>query len=183
MPRLFIGIPLPASYHDESALLVRDLRNRLRSRVRWVPIGNAHITLYFLGEVPDADIPHIKTALQAISPPSFHMRAGSCGVFPDPKRPRIVYARITKGAKPCADLANTIATAMVQLGHKAPVKEYTAHITLGRIKELARDDWQKLISDNTISWPGFKVNSFMLWQSDLTSEGPIYTPIADFPLS
>jgi len=183
LPRLFIGIPLPDSYHDESASLVRNLRERLRSRVRWVPIGNAHITLYFIGEAPDADIPHIKKSLQAISPPAFHMRAGSCDVIPDPKCPRIIYAGITKGAKPCADLANTIAKAMVQLGRKAPVKEYTAHITLGRIKELARDNWQKLTSDTTISWPGFKVDSFTLWQSDLTSEGPIYTPIANFPLS
>lgn len=102
--------------------------------------------------------------------------------FPDPKRPRVIHVGIAKGAKYCADLATAVTTALAPLGIEPDPKPFNAHITLGRVKQLARDDWPKLLKDTTINWPGFKVDRFTLWQSDLTQEGPVYSPIAEFPL-
>lgn len=182
MARLFIGIPLPEEYHDRGAALIRDLKDRVRSRVSWTPFGNAHVTLLFLGDTPEDDIPRIRECLQTVSLSTFQARAGICGAFPDDKRPRVIHVGITKGAKYCADLAQAVTVAMAPLGIEPSPRPFHAHITLGRVKQLARDDWPKILKDAAVQWPGFKVDRFTLWRSDLTQEGPVYTPIAEFAL-
>lgn len=183
MARLFIGIPLPGDYHDRCAALIRDLRELVRSRVRWTPYGNAHITLLFLDEVDDGDISRVKECLATVSGPAFQVRAAKCGAFPNAKRPRVIFAGITKGAKPCADLARAVTEAMAPFGVQPDDRPFAPHITLGRVKELARDDWPKVLRDTTFNWPGVQVDNFTLWRSDITDEGAIYTPVAEFPLS
>lgn len=181
MPRLFIGIPLPESYHEKSRTLAHELRSRLRSRVSWTPRGNAHITLLFLGDVADEAIPAIKDALASMAIPPFQIRAGKCGVFPDTGRPRVLYAGVTKGAKPCATLAAAVARTMEPLGYSND-KPFHPHITVGRVKKAARDNWDKILMDVSTNWPGYKVDRFILWESTLTSEGAIYTPLEEFML-
>ncbi len=47
MPRYFIGIPVPDSYHAKVEALAATLDARLSSKVRWIKPDNAHITLSY----------------------------------------------------------------------------------------------------------------------------------------
>ena len=51
--RCFVGLPLPAAYQDGLRVLTTGLSARIRSAVAWTRPGNWHLTLRFLGEVPE----------------------------------------------------------------------------------------------------------------------------------
>lgn len=182
MPRLFVGIPLPDSYHEKSRTLARELDRRIRSTVRWIAYGNAHITLLFLGDTDSDHLSGIRECLGRIRYPAFPLRAGPCGCFPGAARPRVLYAGIATGAKHCAALAEAVAHALASLKVKGPSKPYTPHITLGRIKRNASDDWSQVLSGLPDDWPEYQVDRFTLWESTLTPEGAVYRPLQEFPL-
>jgi len=183
MERLFIGVPVPDSYHAKVENLAATLGARLRSKVRWIRPGNAHITLKFLGHVDDALFSDLKTALGTISFSSFYMRVGGCAVVPNRKNPRTIWTGATKGARSCAGLAKRVAEAVEPLGFAQEERPFKCHLTLGRVKQSGMDDWQERLDEVNDIWPGFKVDHFTLWQSELTQDGPVYTILEEFPLS
>lgn len=182
MPRLFIGIPVPDSYHEKMASMTDALSSRLKSKVKWTKSDNAHITLRFLGDTDEAEMEAILRALRAIDAPAFYMRAGGGGCFPDDRRPRVLWAGIMKGAKACADLAATINMTLETVGVKTDQRPFKCHLTLGRVKWLENDDMARRIREESGVWPGFKVDRFTLWQSTLTPDGSIYEVVEEFPL-
>ncbi|WP_158947184.1 RNA 2',3'-cyclic phosphodiesterase [Pseudodesulfovibrio cashew] len=180
--RLFIGIPLPESYHDKAEKLARLLDRKLASRIKWTPRGNAHITLAFLGHVDKEALPRVKTLLSTVGYPSFSLRAGGCGYFPNAKKPRVLWTGIMKGARACADLAASVTAAITPIGFAPEEQPFTSHITLGRIKENRNDDWESALLLCRGVWPSFTVDRFTLWQSELSEEGASYTALEEFPL-
>lgn len=182
MARLFIGIPLPEQYQIKTLELIDVLKKRIRSTIRWTRGGNAHVTLLFLGDVDAKDIPRVKELLAGVRMECFQVRAGKCGGFPDLGRPQVLYSGITKGAKLCERLAAAVAEAMQPFGIKPSTKSFKGHITLGRVKNHVYEEWPSIFEGTNKAWPGVDVDRFVLWESRLSSEGPAYTPLAEFPL-
>ncbi len=95
--RVFIAIPLPGKIHDNlsaiGAKLKRDLPDGI---IRWVKVTNIHLTLIFLGDIPEADVDRLKMNLE--SPvgchPPIELTVEGIGVFPNLHRPRIVWAGV-----------------------------------------------------------------------------------------
>lgn len=182
MPRYFIGIPVPDSYHAKVEALAATLDARLSSKVRWIKPDNAHITLKFIGHVEEEQLSGLKAVLGAISFPAFFMRVGGCAVIPNERKPRTIWTGATKGARSCAELAKAVADAMEPIGFAREERPFKCHLTLGRIKWVGQDDWRALLDEVNEIWPGFKVDRFILWQSELRQDGPIYTIIDEYLL-
>ncbi|HLH32445.1 MAG TPA: RNA 2',3'-cyclic phosphodiesterase, partial [Terriglobia bacterium] len=64
--RLFIAVDLPNDVRDQLAEVQRALRP-LTDSARWVAPESIHITLKFLGEVPEKQLEDIDTALAGLS--------------------------------------------------------------------------------------------------------------------
>lgn len=182
MPRLFIGIPVPDSYRERLLSITLKMAARLRSQVRWTQPANAHMTLKFLGSVNDDTVPEIQSALRSIAFPPFLFRAGGCGCFPNSHKPRVIWAGTSKGAKACAQLAEAINDALIPVGFEPDERQFKCHLTLGRVKTLFTDDWEAALREANGLWPGYEVDHFTLWKSELTSQGPIYTVVEEYPL-
>ena len=182
MFRLFVGIPLPNSYQERMMSLTGDLALRLKSRINWTKPGNAHVTLKFLGPVDHTRIDAIADVLSTIDFPPFYIRAGGCSCFPDENNPRVLWAGIMKGATACTELAKNIETTLEPLGFKRDRGPFKSHMTLGRIKRLASDNWLEILRKTSGVWPGFLADRFVLWKSDLTPDGPIYSVVKEFAL-
>ncbi len=182
MLRLFVGIPLPELYHEKMASLVEILGSRLKSKVRWSRPENWHLTLKFLGNVEEGRVDDIRSALSAIRFHAFDMRPGECGCFPDMQNPRVIWKGVSKGSRPCEALAAVVDEALAELGFERNKRSFKCHLTLGRVKQLRRDDWAASLQNGDPLWPGFTVDRVMLWQSELTPEGPRYSVLGEFPL-
>ncbi len=90
--RLFIAVPMPT----EAVELVDQVVGELSTNdwpVRWVAPDTVHLTLHFLGDVSPERAQLLRLALTPVIArhESFTIKTGGLGVFPDPRRPRVIW--------------------------------------------------------------------------------------------
>lgn len=181
--RAFIAVTLPEPLAD----LVSEVQQKLKSQglhISWVRPGNVHLTLKFLGEIAPADIDPIAAVMNECAQRSVPMTftAAGIGVFPDLRRPRVVWLGMTGDTPLLIAFQQDLDTRLAVIGKgrfKPEDRPFKGHLTLGRIK--ARLDSailvQALREIGHIASQAFTVDSIHLIQSRLTPSGSIYTPI------
>jgi 2'-5' RNA ligase len=101
--------------------------------VRWVDADTFHITLKFLGEVPEQRLKEMTSALeQAASVASgFTFALRGAGAFPNFRRPRVFWIG-TVNAEPLLILQEAVEQFFEPLGFPTEKRAYHPHLTLGR---------------------------------------------------
>jgi 2'-5' RNA ligase len=188
--RVFIAISLPGDIHDNLSVASACLKDKLTDGVvRWVKVDNIHLTLKFLGEIPETDIVHLKNGLD--SPigghSAFELTVEKIGVFPNPQRPRIIWAGLRHSLE-LEHLQNTVEQVTHSLGYAADARDFSAHLTLGRINQTASPQQllqvTRVLSNSTVGGMGdFIVKSIDIYRSQLNAGGSIYTKLHSIPLS
>ena len=135
--RCFVAIDLPDAIRAALSAAQERLRAAApRADVRWVDPAAMHLTLKFLGAVPDDRVPAVRDALEATvgghSP--IGLACAGLGVFPGPRRPRVFWAGMTAGLAELGRLARAIETAMEALGFPREARPFAGHVTLGRAR-------------------------------------------------
>jgi RNA 2',3'-cyclic 3'-phosphodiesterase len=181
--RCFIAIEIPEAIKRTIAGSVESLK-KSGADVKWLLPENIHITLQFLGETEEALIPVIKKALDKIlltySP--FYIKIAGVGCFPDTRRPRIIWVG-TEESQPVINLHADIAEGMAELGYREEERNFTPHLTIGRVKSN-RDIGELLRKINEIkaaSFSAFEVQNITLMKSELKPSGAIYYSLAEIP--
>lgn len=184
--RTFIAIPLDDQVHGELAQVQARLKHA-DAGLKWVDPSNIHLTLKFLGEIDPQRLPHIKESLQKIllSHIPFHIHIHRVGAFPTPSHPRIIWAGIREGIKECILLQKDIESSMEVLGFAKEGRDFSPHLTLARVSSSRNRDSliNRLEAEKEFSCGNdLLVKSIILFRSQLTAKGPIYTPIETFYL-
>jgi 2'-5' RNA ligase len=132
--RCFIAIELSAGLREKIGRETGGLRAS-EADVRWVPAENLHLTLKFLGSVPDELVPDIRAGLARVARGHARhcVRLAGTGVFPDPRRPRVVWVGV-EDSEGVSALQRDVEAAMEGLGFEPEGRPYTPHLTLGRVK-------------------------------------------------
>jgi 2'-5' RNA ligase len=136
--RTFIAINLPAKVRERMGLVQFTLKKNVAGEIGWVRCENIHITLKFLDTIPADRIDPIHQALikACATVPSFSIRLAGFGVFPDPQRPRVIWAGVTQGQEQLVRVAGQVEGALTGLGFKPEEHVFSPHLTLGRVKYL-----------------------------------------------
>jgi RNA 2',3'-cyclic 3'-phosphodiesterase len=157
----------------------------LLSDVRWIKRESLHLTLKFLGQVDDARVETVQKAIAAaVAPlPRFTISCRGLGVFPDIRRPRVIWAGLEGGA--LAALAQATEAALDPLGFPREAREFKPHLTIGRWREGARGG--DALRGELERWRhhdfgASAVDDTVLFQSVLKRGGAEYTPLKIFPL-
>lgn len=183
--RSFVGIPLPPEIRREIASAVGKYRH-LADGVRWVAEENLHVTLKFLGDLPDAGVARMETDLAAVASTDrpFSLEIGATTAFPDPRRPRVVVIACEGDVAALKRLAAEIETRARVVGVAAERREYRAHITIGRVKDGRKAGGlpRFLVALKDARWGSVTVEAFNLYESFLQREGSVYRVIRSFPL-
>jgi len=178
--RCFVGLSLPESWQEGLARVAERLAGALASRIRWTRPGNGHLTLKFLGDVAQERLPELVQALRGVSFAPFALALGRAGVFPTGGPPRVLWAGLRLGGAESARLAAQVGQALLPLGFAPEARPFTAHLTLGRVKEAAQgDDWalvERFVAEER--WPVVGIDGFVLWRSVLGLGGPQYSRLA-----
>ena len=102
--RVFIGVELDDRVKAAAADVAERLRQRLNRsvpdfRARWIEPANLHVTLWFIGEVPEASLDRIIAALQspAFPSPAFPLSLAGCGAFPPSGQARVLWIGVHQG--------------------------------------------------------------------------------------
>lgn len=190
--RSFIAIEMPPGTRQELDAVEKQLQERLgqaaRRAVRWVPAGNIHLTLKFLGDVSPQQMPALTALLQeeVARHPALDLVVAGLGVFPNPRRPRVVWVGCDGGAA-LASLARAVDQRVSTQGFPREDRPFSAHLTLGRVSDHAREEELAVLARamaeaNVGELARVRVESIHLFRSDLRPAGPVYTSLQRFAL-
>lgn len=180
--RVFVGVPIGAAV----AARISAVRGEFSGgAVRWVPAENLHLTLKFLGNVEEGQVVAIRSVLrEALADiAAFRVSARGLGVFPDARRPRVLWAGL---AAPELDrVAGRVDRALEPLGVEKAASPFRPHATIGRWRRPEprsvhlREELNRW-SDHEFG--EFRIDAVTLFQSTLRPAGAIYTPLEVFSL-
>src|SRR4051794_27596313 len=115
--RTFVAIELSKPIRDRLISLQESLATGA-SDVKWVDRENLHVTLLFLGEVDDRELPAVCRAVQEAlaEQAAFSMTVAGAGCFPNPRRPHILWMGIGQGVQEVVAVHDRLEPPLLQLG-------------------------------------------------------------------
>ncbi len=175
--RVFIAVDI-----EDPLLLSRleRLRDSLEGTgvpMKPVETENMHITIRFIGEIPESRIEDIiSTALDPINVAPFTIKLAGLGGFPNPYRPRVVWVGVSQGAEGLEAINHIVETGLRKAGFRPERQEFHAHVTLARIKGTRNLEKmvKMMISYRDVEIGEMLVDKVRLKKSTLTRKGPIY---------
>lgn len=172
--RAFVGLPLPPL---ESIVLLTDELRQCGADLKVVDPRQVHLTLKFLGEIPEEQATPILERLRAAGfPTRYPVVLRDVGAFPDWKKMNVLWVGLED---PTGSLARSFALSeqvFAELGIPTETRPFSAHVTLARKRsdrgrERARDvlgtHRNERFGEATLEGP-------VLYRSTLTPEGPKY---------
>jgi 2'-5' RNA ligase len=187
--RLFLALEPPDPVRRRLASLADELRRaagRAGEEIRWVPPANVHLTLQFLGAVPEERVAAIEAALgdaaREARPLSLAVRG--VGGFPNARRPRVVWAGLEGDLAPLGAFVAGLGARLAKLGYPPEDRPFSPHLTLGRARDRRgapglAGALAGVAQEAPAPW---RAGEVVLFESHLSPRGPQYEAIARAPL-
>lgn len=178
--RLFIALDLPDPLREQLAAMRGPV-----SGLVWSRPEQMHLTLRFLGDVDIALREPLESALARVNVEPFMLPVAGVGSFP-PRRPaRVLWVGVGRGHPRLHQLRQQIDDNVLHAGVALDVRHFHPHVTLARVKPGAASDAAAafLKRHREFETAPFRVTSFVLYASELSSAGARHTPWRTFPLT
>lgn len=183
--RSFVALNIPAAVGAEVGPFIDDLRQKIRG-VRWVRTGHLHLTMKFLGDVEEENMPAVAHALAgaAAHVPPITVSIRGTGYFPPRGRPRIVWLDMAQGAEELTALQGEMEGVLEPLGFARERRPFRPHLTIGRVRELReRALLMSLLEEaKERRWGTFCAETIHLMRSELFPTGPRYSILREVRL-
>lgn len=181
LPRAFVAVVPPAPVLDAVDRRVEPLRAR-EGRLRWTSRAHWHLTLRFLGRVPDGGA--LVAALTAAlgSEPAPTIRLGGAGAFPTPARAAVLWVGLDQGGDAVRRLARVVGDATDGLADARAERDFHPHLTLAR---RSRPGSLQGLVDTFGPTPvgdAWTAAAAVLFESETRREGAVHHERARFPL-
>jgi len=180
MPRVFIGIDIDEAVRQKLVAAQEQLQ-ATGAQLKLVEPPNVHVTMKFLGEVPEDKIGAIAEALRkaAAATGQFDIGVKGIGVFPNLRYIRVVWAGVAEGRDEVIGLQQGIDRELGPLGFR-PERDFVPHLTIARVKTAKQKErLAAFIKEMAGTEFGTtRAQAVELKQSTLTQKGPIYTTLA-----
>ncbi len=180
--RTFIAVEINNDEVLRRLSMVRDALLESGADLKPVATENMHITLRFIGEIPPATVQRLCSSLeQDMRFNAFKVNISGLGVFPNIRRPRVIWAGVTDGMDELIQLHSSVEKTVSRLGLPREKEKYIPHVTLARVKSgrnIAR--LVKIIEQYIDTVFGvIIVDHISVKRSILTPKGPIYSTICE----
>ena len=182
--RTFIAVELPENIKNKIGELQAPLK-KTNAFVSWVKPENIHITLKFLGEVPEEKINEVFSATQLAlkNAKKFKMNLKGAGAFPDFRRPRVIWIGAGMGGEELSNMANEIEEEMEKIGFPKENRKFSPHFTMGRVKSPKNiEKLMEKVKSTDFETEDIEVNEVTVMKSQLHPAGAIYTLLKKIPL-
>lgn len=178
--RLFVGI-YPASACLDA--LVAAERTWRSLSAKSVPVEKRHLTLCFLGSVPESEVPRIIAALGPVASAQapLPLTLAGLGVFPNLRRPQVLWAGLEGDVLSLSDLASGVQSACVRWIETPENKPFHPHLTIARLRAPAPSLKTIVPREAQTKWGSFVASEFHLIESRQDEPGGPYVSLAVFP--
>jgi len=182
--RTFIAADLPIEILKKINTITAFFESQIAGEsLKWVSTDNLHLTIKFIGDLPDEKLDPLKNLLTEtlIDQGGFSIDIQGLRMYPNPKKPRVIWLGIV-GGEPLTEIHNALESTLKPLGIPPEKRAYTPHLTIARVKRQTDPETAKLIG---AVFSQFRVDSLgittidkvCLYKSILTPKGPVYTPL------
>jgi 2'-5' RNA ligase len=179
MPRAFVAIDIDEAIRQKLVSAQKRLE-ATGADLKLVEPPNIHITMKFLGEVPDEKISTVAEALRkaVASTVQFDVNVRGIGVFPNLHYIRVVWAGIAEGHDEIISVQRGIDQELQPLGFPKE-RDFVPHLTIARVKTAkAKERLAAFVKEMADAEFGvMRAKAVELKQSTLTQKGPIYSTL------
>ncbi len=184
--RTFVAVELAPRLKKQVERLITRLSSQ-GAGVKWVETENLHITLKFLGEIDNPEVPQVCRAVaQAVAPyDPFELELEGVGAFPRLQRPRVLWVGVGRGREQLQQLQRDIEDRLYKLGYPREARPYEPHLTIGRVKRAGPEMdrlAQELERHKQFAPGAMWVEEAVVFASQLGRGGPTYTPLGHLAL-
>ena len=183
--RTFIAIELSKDIRETLAQIQSHLKYSCAD-IKWIEKENIHLTLKFLGEIPDKKLQQVKSTLEIVGKETspFEISLKDIGAFPNINYPRVIWVGLDKGADESKVFAQMINEEVLKIGFQKEPRPFAPHLTIGRVRSPKNKEAlkEKMLSCQLSAVSLQLIKSVILFQSALTPKGPIYTKLYETKL-
>jgi 2'-5' RNA ligase len=181
--RLFTAIEIPASWRDEAARLRRRLASDFEAELRFVAAEQLHVTVRFLGDVPDDRAAGLPATIEAIPPLTPTLTLEAAGTFGRAGRPHVVWLGVAIGSDDATELLREVDRAIAAAGLVPPEAPWRPHLTLARVRRQVgaerRESLAEVVERLPVPPPHSTASTTVaLYRSDLGNRAPIHKLLA-----
>ena len=187
--RAFIAIHLSQEARLQLSDTISSLGSEIPNGVRWVDPEGIHLTLKFLGDIDPGLVEDVLRAMEQAASGSlpFQLYLNELGVFPNHRRPRVLWAGLGGDLDALGALQEKLEAAMSRLNFPRERRTFNPHLTLGRVRDGVSDVVRQRVGavvsrvslDGAGPWP---VNGVHLMRSNLTPDGAVYSSLGSVAL-
>jgi 2'-5' RNA ligase len=169
--RLFVAIDLSESTRQVLAGLDPHIRG-----VRWTDAAQMHLTLSFLGDVPDEINLALREKLGVIEFGAFFLPIVGVGTFSAKGAPKIIWIGVGKAHPHLFQIYKRVQEAALAAGLEPELRPWHPHVTLARCRDVSAQSLRKFLRTKAEVDAGMiHVEAVHLYTSKLTPAGPIHT--------
>jgi len=153
--------------------------------LRFVDPEAVHLTLRFLGNVPEEQVEGLAAAVAATAAggPALRLQVRGLGAFPSPGRAQTVWLGVAGDLAPLEALAATLDRHLARLGFTEEARRFRPHLTVARARRGAHGLAAALAAGSAalapISW---HATTLTLFESHLGRDGARHLPLLRAPL-
>lgn len=180
--RTFVAIESDRTIRRKANGVIDQLRPYAK-RAKWVDDGGLHMTLFFLGDLTDAEIAEVcgRTKATAREHRPFAMRVAGVGAFPAIERPRALWLGVAEGDESVRRLQADLEESLADLAQRGENRSFVPHWTLARLgkREDVSPELPEIVAslnDHEVAEVG--VTEVVVMASELGPERPEYYVLA-----
>lgn len=180
--RTFVALELSDGLKERIIALTEELRGR-GVQASWARRPTLHLTLKFLGDVEEVELPEVVAAVARASSRVclFGFETRELGAFPSPRRPRVLWLGIEPEGELLA-LHDEVESELAKLGFSRERRTFHPHVTLGRIREPRAESVQEILDDLVAPRERVEVSEVRVMRSTLRPGGAIHELVEAVPL-
>ena len=185
--RLFVAIDLDEGARQAIAAFQQRVATALGAgrSLRTVDPAHMHLTLAFLGEIAERDVPPIVDTLSTtVDSHPFAAGFQGLGVFPPRGAPRVLWLGVAEGADEILEVQRVVASRLHRLGMRLEPRPFHPHLSLARWRSSRPADRLRVLSaEFRAAVARVNVERVTLYQSRLSPAGPAYTALTHATLT
>jgi len=181
MVRCFVAVECNEAQVVSGFRVVQRILEASGAHLKNVELENIHLTLKFLGEISQNKVEEVSRVIEKISFEPFWFKVEGVGVFPNLRRPSVVWAGVTDGASKLSIIYDELEEKLYNLGFKREKRVFHPHFTISRVRSGRNRNQlvEEILKIEDYTFGQIYIDKILLKKSLLTPTGPIYTTLAE----
>jgi 2'-5' RNA ligase len=180
--RVFCAVELPETARERVLRHIAHLKEAVPDvKATWSRDANLHLTLKFLGEIPQTSVPGFSDAasraVAGLAP--FSIRLEQAGAFPKHGQPRVLWIGINDFSGKLGELHAHLENEAAKEGFEKDERPFHPHLTVARLRQPQHAQTLAAAYQQLEFEPAeVAVSELLVIRSELSSDGSKYTVIS-----